>query len=454
MDLARISIACRRIGLVSALLAPFAYGGVSPLFWPVLAWLWIALGLCSAAAQWFQRQERERLSGLLPLPLLGFYLLMAVQLTPLPSGMVRLLSSGSFAAHFLPGSVERTWATLSVSSSGSWQALLYIAGLHGLAVALFAGSAADSTRRALYLGMAGVGSLLALEGLVQAQSSHPYWLYGVTAIPGIGSHETGVFGPYYNRDHYSNLIAMAGSVTAALLGYRVRQKSFSSLKAFVASTDFSMNVALLVGLVLMIVASAAAGSRGGIVALAVGLLVALGPAALARPRLALAGLIGCLAVLFITGVPAAFARMGDADFEASRLMVWRDMVRLPTFFPLFGCGIGAFAPAYWPYQRVVRFEYWPHVHNEYIQWILETGLAGSLIALYVLRQTWVAAPRILRSLEARPALAGLAAALTHALVDCTLRIPANAAWAWVLAALVVVAATSPSGRSQGTADIH
>ncbi|MEO8358714.1 MAG: O-antigen ligase family protein [Vicinamibacteria bacterium] len=442
----KVSVVCRRIGLVTSLLGPFAYGGVSPFLWPALAWLWIAIGLITIGARQLQASPGPAPGRLLPLPLVGFYLLMMAQLVPLPAGIIRWFSSGSFAAHFLPGSVERTWATLTVSPTGSWQALLYIAGLHGLSVALFYGADIGTARRQLFAGMAAVGGVLALEGLVQAQSAHPFSLYGIWKVPGIGSHERGVFGPYYNRDHYSNLIAIAGSVSAGLLGYRIKQRAFGSLKAFVGSADFSMTLALIAGLLLMMVASAASGSRGGLVAFGVGLLVAFGPAALVRPRLALAGLIGCLVLLFATGVPAAFARMGDADFEASRLMVWRDIARLATFFPIFGCGIGAFAPAYWPYQRVVRFEYWPHVHNEYLQWFIEGGALGALIAIIFLRQVWIAAPRIVRSVEARPALAGVAAGFTHALVDCTLRVPANAAWVWLLATVLFVAVAPSTGE--------
>jgi O-antigen ligase len=127
-------------------------------------------------------------------------------------------------------------------------------------------------------------------------------------------------------------------------------------------------------------------------------------------------------------------------------MVWRDALRLLEFFPMFGCGIGAFAPAYWPYQRVVRFEYWPHMHNEYMQWMLEGGFLGILLAACVLRLAWMAAPRAFRDIAARPALAGLAAALTHALVDSPFRIPANAAWASLLFVCLIL---SSSGSGAG-----
>ena len=177
------------------------------------------------------------------------------------------------------------------------------------------------------------------------------------------------------------------------------------------------------------------------------MLVGLSSPFLARPRLALGSFILLALVLFGTGVPSAIERMGDVDFEVSRLMVWRDASRLLGFFPVFGAGIGAFAPAYWPYQRVVRYEYWPHAHNEYLQWVLEAGVVGVLMALYWIRTGWRILPPVVLNLNIRPALAGLTAAMVHAVVECGLRIPANAAWAGLLLVCVVTGAVGARERA-------
>ncbi len=445
MSPVRIGRVCTGLGLATVLLAPFASGAVSLIVWVPLAWLWIGLG---ASVTLISRRPSEPASpdrvNPMPRAMVALHLLFALQLVPLPSGVLRVISPGSFAAHFIPPADSRTWASLTASPTGTLQAWLFIAGLQALALAIFGGVLSDraQTMKVLFLGMAGVGAIMALEGLVQSKSAHPYWLYGVFRVPGAGDHEAGIFGPYYNRDHYSNLIAIAASVAAGVLGAAIRSGAFRGLSNFARSPEFGRNVGLLVALLLMLVASAASGSRGGLIALGVGLLAGLGPGLLRRPRLALASVGLFVVALFGTGVPAAFVRLGDVDFEASRLLVWRDLLRLADFFPVFGCGIGAFAPAYWPYQRVVRFEYWSHVHNEYIQWILEGGVLGMVLAVSFLRLAWIAAPRVLRDIETRPALAGLAAALTHALVDSGFRIPANAAWAGLLLVCLVLAPTA------------
>ncbi len=438
------------VALTSVLLAPFAFGAVGTTAWVPLAWLWIGLAVWSLAKA--RRAPRgawaPALPGVTP-AFMAVHLLLAVQLIPLPPAVLRVLSPGSYAANYIPPMLVETWAPLTASPAGTRQAWLFFAGLHGLCLVLFGADRPLRSKLAslLFKGMAGVGALMAVEGLVQAASAHPHWLYGVFPVPGAGSHERGIFGPYYNRDHYSNLIAMAASVAAGLLALRLPRDPARPLRSVLNSEGFAGTLALVAALVLMFAASAASGSRGGLAAIGAGVLIGLSAPFLARPRLALGSLLILLVVLFATGVPSAVERMGDVDFEISRLMVWRDASRLIEFFPVFGTGIGAFAPAYWPYQRVVRYEYWPHAHNEYLQWILEAGVVGILLALSWLRLAWRIAPAMVRNQEFRPALAGLAAAMVHAFVDCGLRIPANAAWAGLLLVCVVTGAFAERERA-------
>ena len=439
------------VALITLLLAPLAFGAVGASAWVPLAWAWIGLAAWSLIRDRRTRGKSDlsSLSRVTP-AFLAVHLLLAVQLLPLPPAVLRAVSPGSYAVNYIPPMVVETWAPLTASPTGTRQAWLFFAGVHALSIALLGASGWSRSKvmDALFKGMAVVGALLAVEGLVQAASAHPHWLYGVFPVPGAGAHEGGIFGPYYNRDHYSNLIAIAASVAAGLLARRIPRDSSRPLGSILHSADFSGTVALVAALVFMFAASAASGSRGGLAAIGAGVLVGLSSPFLARPRLALGSLLILIVVLFGTGVPSAVARMADVDFEVSRLMVWRDASRLIEFYPVFGAGLGAFAPAYWPYQRVVRYEYWPHAHNEYLQWILEAGAVGILMALHWARTAWRIAPTVIRNPEIRPALAGLTAAMVHAVVECSLRIPANAAWAGVLLVCVVAGATKePDGAT-------
>lgn len=440
------------VGILSVVLSPLGFGAVNLGVWVPLSLLWILLGLGTLFIRHWDKgsQGQIRRFSPLPRPVLLLHALFAVQSVPLPAAILREVSPGSFAAHLLPSVDPAAWAPLTASPTGTYQAWLFVAGLHGLIVCIFHADRPVQVRRlqTLMTLISGLGGLLALEGLVQRASAHPHWLYGLYSVPGAGVHESGIFGPYYNRDHYSNLMALAGSVSAGLLSLAIRRADLRSLSRFSAAEAFPRVLALGVVLALTVAASAAAGSRGGLIALGVGLVVGLGPLLVDRPRVALGLSALLLVVLFATGVPSAFVRLADIDFEASRLLVWNDALRVFAFFPLAGSGLGAFAVAYWPYQRVVRFEYWPHAHNEYLQWVIETGVLGILLAAYVLRLAWLNAPRLVRDANTRPALAALATMLIHALVDCVLRIPANAAWATLLAAGLVLVASGAEGSGR------
>jgi|CXWL01.1.fsa_nt_gi hypothetical protein len=446
-----------RVGLITVVLSPLGFGAVNLQVWVPLSLLWILLGAATVTIRRWKQATRDDEGGRfnpLPRPVFLLHALFALQSVPLPASILRAISPGSFAAHLIPPVDPAAWAPLTASPTGTFQAWLFVAGLHGLVVCIFYADRALQVRRLqlLMAGIAGVGGLLALEGLVQRTSAHPHWLYGLYKVPGAGVHESGIFGPYYNRDHYSNLMALTGSVAAGLLTLALQRVDLRSLSRFTAAEAFPRIVALGVVLALTAAASAAAGSRGGLIALGVGLVIGLGPLLFDRPRLTLGLFISLFVLLFATGVPAAFMRLANVDFEASRLVVWNDATRLLTFFPLAGSGLGAFAVAYWPYQRVVRFEYWPHAHNEYLQWLIEASLLGVILGCYVLRLVWVNAPRLVREAHTRPALAGVGAMLVHSLVDCVLRVPANAAWATLLAAgLVLISVPGEPYREAGAA---
>ena len=434
------------------LIAPFLFGASHWLVWPVLSWLWIGCGV------WTMLRHRTDAGRGRPFILqvaklfMPIHVLIAVQLIPLPPEVLLWLSDGSYAAWHIPPASAPGWAPITVSPIGTKQAWLFLSGLQGLCTSvLTALHTGRMSFRAVYHGMALSGAILALVGLIQAASPHPYRLYGTIIVRGAGAHESSIFGPYYNRDHYSNLIAIAASVAAACLaGLAATDRSTPR-----TSTDrFTTMTALGAGTTLMLAASAAAGSRGGLAAILFGI-TAGGASYFARHprRLVIVGFL-VLLILFGTGVPTAVTRMGDLDLEESRLSAWADMLRLVRFFPFLGSGVGAFGPTYWPYQRINRFEYWQHAHNEYLQWIVEGGMAAIILGVLALRRIWTHLAVLLRSAELRPALAGFAAALVHAVVDFGPRIPANGAWTALLAvAILAFAPDDDATRSRRAGDV-
>ncbi len=421
----------------SVCLAPFLFGAVERAVWIPLCQLWLGAGLLSTLCR--PRPDPRGTASVessVSRALLPVHALFLVQLIPLPAAVLRVFAPGSFAAHFLPDPGDGRFRPLSVSPSATVEAWLYVAGLQGLFLALRGLPA--QRRRALAYVLLGVIVCLAGEGLWQSRTAHPAWLYGRIPILAPIGLETATFGPYYNRNHFATAMALGAAWACGLALFLVRERG--GLVRLLASAPAMIQVILLGGASLLLTLTAAAsGSRSGAGAAIAPVAIMLGRAFGAR-RLLLPVTAG-IAVLFLSGA-AAIDRLMRLDMVMSRWAPWVDMTRLWRFFPVFGSGVGAFGEAYWPYQMNARYEFWQNAHNEYLQWTIEGGLAGLVVA-------WLAARALRRSVTltdwARDAaVAAVIAVGLQALLDFPLRIPANAAL------LVCVIALSASVRPEQT----
>jgi hypothetical protein len=370
--------------------------------------------------------------------LLPLHALFLIQLIPLPAALLRALSPGSFAAHFLPDPLNGRFQPLSVSPSATLDAWLYVAGLQGLFLALL--GLTPRSRKSLAHVLVGVLVCLAAEGFWQSRTAHPAWLYGRVPILAPIGLETATFGPYYNRNHFATAMALGAGWACGLALALIRERGAGA--RVLASTSAATQVVILGGCSLLLTLGAAAsGSRSGTAA-AIG---AIG-FSLARAfggRRLLTALVAGLTILALSGA-AAVERLMRLDIMASRLAPWVDMTTVWRFFPAFGSGIGTFAESYWPYQQNVQYEFWQHAHNEYLEWTIEAGLLGLFVA-------WTIGRALRRSVGfmdwARDAAAGaITAFAVQALLDFPNRIPANAAL------LVCTIALSLSPRSSDHRD--
>jgi O-antigen ligase len=114
-------------------------------------------------------------------------------------------------------------------------------------------------------------------------------------------------------------------------------------------------------------------------------------------------------------------------------------------YPMFGSGLGSFRVAFPRYRGPDLTDFYTHAHNDYVQFLCETGIVGiSLLGLLVL-MSFIAALRaqqirydpLLRGISFG-AMMGIIALMIHSAVDFNLQIPANAltfmlvlAFAWI-----------------------
>jgi O-antigen ligase len=213
---------------------------------------------------------------------------------------------------------------------------------------------------------------------------------------------------------------------------------------------------------LLIVATAASLSRSGLIGLATasGCAVLLmrnrSAAAGARPSRQVAWYVGILAVVAVLGIltevgPGVLAgRFGASGVAlADRLAIWHDTLPLMRDFWLTGTGAGTFQTAMAVYQRSKPEVIFNQAHNHYLQVAAEGGLLVTIpvwLALSALATSAWAALQADRSpmyFMRAGAAAGLAGVAVQSVWETGLTIPANAALAAVMAAIVLHAPARP-----------
>jgi len=305
----------------------------------------------------------------------------------------------------------------------------------------------QSLRRAEEIARFGVvasvyGFAVAFFAVIQDLSANGriYWL----RLPRSGGW---IYGPYVNHNHYAGLMEMLFPIALTMsLSRRVERApriALGGAAVFMAST-----------IVLC-------GSRGGVIALVVQLGLSAEYVAFLRksPKVAMAlgaGLaLAGLWVLLVGGTTVTDRLLTfhtEAHTELStglRLTVTKDCARMFVDKPLLGFGLGTFPTAYPPYQSFYTNIFVNEAHNDYAQLLVEMGLAGFGVMVWLLVLLFRTAWRKLKSgklgVNGGLALAGSVGCvgiLVHSFFDFNMQVASNAAWFYALAAMVAAPSVS------------
>lgn len=424
--------------------APLAFGAVhEPASHSLLA-VSLLLGLASWARGHWARANGEEVPKV---PgrrwLLAFALLAAFQLLPLPPLLLRLVSPGSFSFYNDTQLVPlAAWRPVSASPPDTLRGLLFLLGMVALCSVSFRDFHARRWRLRLVRTLVAVGVVVTVVALVQAAS-------GVRRIYGLWEPTTdyAVFGPYVNANHFAGYVAMVVSLAVALVGEAGRElrRAWLARRAHwlaLGDPEGGRLVRRAAAAVTVLVGLLASGSRGGILAVAVGLTVL---AWAWSRRHAAAGVLAAIGVVLAASLvwlePDHLTRAFETrGLGGDRLRLWMDVVRMFPDHPLLGVGFNAFSTAYPPRQHVHPDLWFGEVHNEYLQVLLETGIAGAALALAAFGVLLVSCVRRSgRSTLDAGVVGAVAASCANALVDFNWQIPANAATFAVLAGLALQA---------------
>jgi O-antigen ligase len=136
-----------------------------------------------------------------------------------------------------------------------------------------------------------------------------------------------------------------------------------------------------------------------------------------------------------------------------RVDIDRDGLRMFLKRPILGWGVGTFPIVYPEFRSFYTTFFVNQAHNDYLQLLVETGLAGFLIAAWFLVVVFRQATAKLKNWTetssgalTAAALLGCVGILIHSALDFNLQIPANAALFYVLCAIAASGTLQESQR--------
>ncbi len=225
-----------------------------------------------------------------------------------------------------------------------------------------------------------------LIGALQLAAGHPHWLSFFD-----GSTAGAASGIFANPNHQS-LMMVCAMVACAILIRSARDGSAQS--PFAVKAVRTIPWALLFFFAIMALAT---GARAGVVLLFVALpgslLVAMGSGSLLRWAVTM---LGALALLWIVVLlyPDTNSLALHENFRLSddaRYAYLPDIIYTLGQYWSAGSGLGTFVDVFTPNENLdyAQHAFLNHAHNDYLEWLIETGLVGAIyLALAVLVALW------------------------------------------------------------------
>lgn len=366
-------------------------------------------------------------------------LLILIQLVPLPPSIWTAFPGRDFVAdgYALLGQ-PLPWLPISLAPHQTLASALWL--LPPLAV--LAGMLRLGAFRASWLvGALAIATFAAvLVGTLQVASGDPVhspWYFYKATNFGLA---TGFFA---NSNHMATLLVVAIPFVVALFGSRWTQ--VGSAQASASKTAILAGGLLVILLGLGLNGSLAGWGLGVPVVAASALLRVPMKRTWARWSVTVVAILGLASVvlIFSSSTHGALPAAGAGVSLETRTAIFKTSLTATADFTPLGSGVGTFAEIYPRYEDPASV--WPtyvnHVHSDFIEIVLETGLPGLiLIALFLfwwggrLLAIW-RSPNV--DLFARAATIASAAILAHSLVDYPLRTSAiSALFAMCLALMV------------------
>lgn len=380
---------------------------------------------------------------------LAFIAIAMLQIIPLPSVIVDVLSPSSSELYRLAGADTYY---ISIDRGQSIINLVKLLSLFCVLLLTMQLVTSESRIRLLLITMLASGTFQALYGSLEV-------LIGANGSLVFGF-EVKEFatGSFVYRNHYANFLMLCLSAGIGLIVTSLEKDKMQSPKDKLRSSAqmlLSSKTIIRICLAVMVIGLVMSRSRMGNVAFFVSVAI-IGLIALILIRNRSNGLFIFVISMFIINlfiVSAYFGlqrvkdRLEQTSLAAeTRGDIIHDAFPIIQDFPLFGSGGGSFYSIFPRYQELEVYAFYDHVHNDYLQFAIEFGIAGVFILLIILLFTFYKALRamykrknsIFKGTSFAVAMAMLGMCI-HMTVDFPLQGFANACYFVVFIGLAMVA---------------
>jgi O-antigen ligase len=368
--------------------------------------------------------------------LLVFFAVAALQLIPLPAGLVKIISPQTFLYHqqLVPVGFQSGFLTLSINPDATMAELLrlvsylciFIVGMHTV----------ETKKQFSFLLNVVIffGAGISLFGIVQ-KYCFPEMIYWFDPT----ASSSAVFGPFINRNNFSGYINM---IIPLALGYCLTTMQFARRLVYYCCLGV-MCLSLFLCL-----------SRGGIIIFCFSLLLFV---VLSKQKdslrsrkatLLIAFFVLVSLLLFFLEFSSVFKRLVTLYDKNSICVLghgysWFDIVRIWRDFPFTGTGLGTFGAISAMYKSSLAQTLFTYAHNDAFQLLAEVGIVGVaavLLFFYLFFYGVIKEWRSRHSSYATGVVLGgvvsIIATLVYSFLDFNLHIPANAVLFFFIMGLV------------------
>lgn len=351
--------------------------------------------------------------------LLGFLVYVGIQMIPFPSMILKYLSPETFNIYSYYTTDKDPNMSISLYAYKTGIEFLMVLTYSLFFIVLSFSIKDTSTLQRMLKILVYFGFGLAIFAIIQKATWNGklYWLRELTM------QGSGPFGPFVSRNNYAGFINMLIPLSLGLALTR-RSRERQLLFGFFA---LIMAVSLFISL-----------SRAGIISFFVGItmfaLFLAWDRFRANKRWALVAFVFAVFLyLLYLGIDPIIDRFYKTDLaREDRFAVWSATLSAFKDFYLTGSGMGTFIhifPFYTP-QNININVIFDHAHNDYLEFILEAGIIGTVLLLlflyffvrYIVNSKWDRYTGIIKV----SLLSSITTIVIHSIFDFNLHIPSNA----------------------------